>query len=117
MLKHLATVSKAAVRPQDMVARVSDEEFCVLLPDTTPEDAAEIAGRLRLAIAACVHAGRDTVAIWLAGAGDPLYGIDRRRGAGDGRMRQPRCAGRPGGPQTLRGQGARQEPCGSARVI
>jgi diguanylate cyclase (GGDEF)-like protein len=54
VLKHLATVSKAAVRPQDMVARVGGEEFCVLLPDTVSEDAAEIAERLRLAIAGSV---------------------------------------------------------------
>lgn len=54
VLKHLATVTKAAVRPRDLVARVGGEEFCVLLPDTVPEDAAEIAERVRLAIAGSV---------------------------------------------------------------
>ena len=55
-LKHLARVTKTTVRPGDLTARLGGEEFCVLLPDTTGDDAARIAERVREAIAgnACV---------------------------------------------------------------
>jgi diguanylate cyclase (GGDEF)-like protein len=54
VLKHLAKVSRAAVRPQDLVARFGGEEFCILLPDTSRDEATEIAERVRLAIAGTV---------------------------------------------------------------
>jgi diguanylate cyclase (GGDEF)-like protein len=54
VLKHLATVCCALVRPQDLVARYGGEEFCVLLPDTTLNDATDIAERLRVGIAQSV---------------------------------------------------------------
>ncbi|MBB5456521.1 diguanylate cyclase [Paraburkholderia sp. Cpub6] len=55
-LKHLANVVRIAVRPGDLMARLGGEEFCVLLPDTTADDAARIAERVREAVArnACV---------------------------------------------------------------
>nr|WP_158447287.1 diguanylate cyclase [Paraburkholderia sp. BL8N3] len=54
VLKHLARATSAAVRPQDLVARFGGEEFCVLLPDTSLDEATEIAERVRLAIAETV---------------------------------------------------------------
>ena len=54
VLKHMATVTSAAVRPQDLVTRFGGEEFCVLLPDTPLNEATEIAERVRLAIAETV---------------------------------------------------------------
>ncbi|CAG2158263.1 putative diguanylate cyclase DgcQ [Cupriavidus yeoncheonensis] len=54
VLKHLARVTSAAVRPQDLVARFGGEEFCILLPDMSLNEAAEIAERVRLAIAETV---------------------------------------------------------------
>ncbi|MGO4325963.1 diguanylate cyclase [Cupriavidus sp. 2TAF22] len=53
-LKTLATVTRAVARPQDLVARYGGEEFCVLLPDTSLDEAARIAERMRLAIAQAV---------------------------------------------------------------
>jgi diguanylate cyclase (GGDEF)-like protein len=55
-LKHMANVTKMTVRPGDLMARLGGEEFCVLLPDTTSDDAARIAERVREAIAgdACI---------------------------------------------------------------
>lgn len=55
-LKHLADVTKMTVRPGDLTVRLGGEEFCVLLPDTTGDDAVRIAERVREAIAgnACI---------------------------------------------------------------
>ncbi|RWU21496.1 hypothetical protein DM813_20190 [Pseudomonas alkylphenolica] len=49
VIKHLATLLRALVRPQDLVVRYGGEEFCVLMPDTTLEDATQIAEHLRTA--------------------------------------------------------------------
>jgi diguanylate cyclase len=54
ILKHLASVTTATVRPPDLVARFGGEEFCVLLPGTSANDAAQVAERVREAIAETV---------------------------------------------------------------
>ncbi len=54
VLKHLATLCRAQVRPQDLVARYGGEEFCILLPATGLAHAADIAGQLRESIAQSV---------------------------------------------------------------
>jgi diguanylate cyclase (GGDEF)-like protein len=50
-LSAVAELVKATVRSRDLVGRFGGEEFCLLLPDTTPEEAAEVAERLRLSVA------------------------------------------------------------------
>ncbi|HEF4760922.1 TPA: diguanylate cyclase [Pseudomonas putida] len=50
VLKHLATVCRALVRPQDLVARYGGEEFCVILPATMLAEASDIAEKLRSGI-------------------------------------------------------------------
>ncbi|MCP3727453.1 diguanylate cyclase [Paraburkholderia sp. CNPSo 3272] len=51
VLRHLAGVTTAVVRPPDLVARFGGEEFCVLLPNASADDAARVAERIRLAVA------------------------------------------------------------------
>lgn len=51
VLKHLATVCRALVRPQDLVARYGGEEFCILLPATDLGQATAMAEKLREGIA------------------------------------------------------------------
>lgn len=46
-LRHLATVIRENLRPQDSCARYGGEEFLVLLPDTGDEDAAIVMRRLQ----------------------------------------------------------------------
>ncbi len=46
-LRHLATVIRDNLRPQDSCARYGGEEFMVLLPDTALEDAAVVMRRLQ----------------------------------------------------------------------
>jgi diguanylate cyclase (GGDEF)-like protein len=48
----VAETAKRILRPYDLVARIGGEEFCALLPETDMRQAAQIADRLRLAIAA-----------------------------------------------------------------
>ncbi|MDT8344235.1 MAG: PleD family two-component system response regulator [Thermohalobaculum sp.] len=50
VLRDIAHRLPVALRAGDLVARVGGEEFLVALPDTGPEQAAEIAERIRLAV-------------------------------------------------------------------
>ena len=51
MLKGIAEVFRAELRHYDVPARFGGEEFSILLPETPPEQALEIAERIRRAIA------------------------------------------------------------------
>jgi diguanylate cyclase (GGDEF)-like protein len=54
-LKKVAACAAAAVkRPTDLLARYGGEEFCVVLPNTPPEGALELAEKLRESIARMV---------------------------------------------------------------
>jgi len=46
----VAQIISAHVRPKDLTARFGGEEFCVLLPDTGPAIAEQVAERLRRAV-------------------------------------------------------------------
>lgn len=51
-LRLVAAALRANVRETDVVYRYGGEEFCVLLPGATPDEALDTAERLRLAVAA-----------------------------------------------------------------
>ena len=51
MLKDFAQVVGQQVRAADLVGRIGGEEFAVLLPDTDEARAAEVAERIRAAVA------------------------------------------------------------------
>ncbi|WP_337875239.1 diguanylate cyclase [Elioraea sp.] len=52
VLKHLAARATETLRPADRVARIGGEEFCILLPDLTAEQAAAAVERVRATIEA-----------------------------------------------------------------
>lgn len=52
VLKHLAARAAETVRPGDQVARIGGEEFCILLPDLTTDQAAMVLERVRSEIEA-----------------------------------------------------------------
>jgi diguanylate cyclase (GGDEF)-like protein/putative nucleotidyltransferase with HDIG domain len=52
VLKGIAEVFRAELRHYDVPARFGGEEFSILLPETSPEEALEIAERIRRAVAA-----------------------------------------------------------------
>ncbi|MFY7864207.1 diguanylate cyclase [Roseateles sp.] len=47
VLRHVTLLMRLGTRPLDMVARIGGEEFALLLPDTSSEDALVLAERLR----------------------------------------------------------------------
>ena len=74
--RHLVAIAKAVqshVRTSDVVARFGGDEFLVLQPDATPETAAAVAERIRVAVAAATVTAADgsrvggTVSIGVAG--------------------------------------------------
>ena len=52
-LKRIAELLIAHCRPMDVVCRYGGEEFCVMTPETTEAGAANLAERIRLALADC----------------------------------------------------------------
>jgi diguanylate cyclase (GGDEF)-like protein len=51
VLKGIADIFRTQLRPYDVPARFGGEEFAILLPETSPETALEIAERIRRAVA------------------------------------------------------------------
>ena len=88
-LQHIATIIQASSRAGDLACRAGGEEFCLLLPDTPLDAAAEIAERIRSTIAAspmdtvgtltlsigvaCREGGSETAATILKCADERLY--------------------------------------------
>ncbi|WP_052074715.1 GGDEF domain-containing protein [Shewanella mangrovi] len=54
-LKQVAAVAKQHCRPQDIIGRIGGEEFCIILPNTSQQQALDVAERLR----ACFEAISD----------------------------------------------------------
>ena len=50
VLSQTAMVLRGSIRAIDMSARFAGDEFCIVLPETEPADAARIADRLRIAV-------------------------------------------------------------------
>ncbi|MEG0226135.1 MAG: GGDEF domain-containing protein [Comamonas sp.] len=75
VLRGMADVLKHSLRASDVFGRLGGEEFCVLLPDQTPQQAQALAQRLRLLLAAVPRPdARLTVSAGIAGmrAGEPV---------------------------------------------
>ena len=51
VLEHLANILKAAVRNPDLVARYGGDEFVIIVPDVTADEAVQLAERLREQVA------------------------------------------------------------------
>jgi diguanylate cyclase (GGDEF)-like protein len=71
VLRELASRCRGLLRGGDLMARIGGEEFAVLLPKTTPAEAADVAERLRVAFAkvpVVTQGGLVPVTICLGGA-------------------------------------------------
>jgi diguanylate cyclase (GGDEF)-like protein len=71
VLRELANRCRGLLRGSDLMARIGGEEFAVLLPETRPTEAGEIAERLRLAVGAApvaTQGGPIAMTISLGGA-------------------------------------------------
>lgn len=96
VLVELATRLKAGLREVDVVGRWGGEEFMLLLPDATPDDAVSAIERLRHAIAHSpvqvgAHRLNVTMTFGVAPVGDDLEVAMR---AGDDALYQGKAAGR-----------------------
>jgi len=87
-LAHVASVISREVRQGDLVGRIGGEEFALLLPSTTREDAGRLVNRLRAIVAASGAGvqGRDVVSTLSAGVdefgeGDTLAAVMARADA------------------------------------
>lgn len=58
VLKAISEIMREAARPVDCVARYGGEEFVVMMPDTAPADALELAEHIRARVAAKKFTGR-----------------------------------------------------------
>ncbi len=78
LLRQVAEWISVLVRTEDMVARVGDKEFCVVLPETAMEDADIVAHRISgvlLNTQFGINGGKDAVSVWLqAGCADFVAG-------------------------------------------
>ena len=103
VLKGIAEVFREQLRHYDVPARFGGEEFAILLPETEPEQALEIAERIRRAVAERAVRGRDVE------RADPRDRLDRRRRLPtDGRGRER--ADPPGRPRRLPGEAPGPQP-------
>jgi diguanylate cyclase (GGDEF)-like protein len=98
VLKGIAEVFRAQLRHYDVPARFGGEEFSILLPETPPDQALEIAERIRRAVAARTFE-----------RADPRDRLDRRRRLPEGRHGRER-AHPPGRPRGLSRQAAGAKP-------
>jgi len=99
VLESLARVVGQEVRGHDIVARYGGEEFLVLLPDTSGERAAELAERLRQALAGLPWPGGDqagpvTASFGVATLGQPAQDWDTLVVAADRAMYAAKQAGK-----------------------
>ncbi len=68
VLKKMAAIAEDRVRASDTFARIGGEEFAVILPDTSPEDARKIAESIRQSVEAeSFHVGNQQRTVTLSG--------------------------------------------------
>jgi diguanylate cyclase (GGDEF)-like protein/PAS domain S-box-containing protein len=99
VLVHLAALMKQASRAADLVARSGGEEFMLLLPDTTADEARSLAERLRERIATTPlgHDGHDlqvTVSIGISAMSGADPGIDAVLARADRALYRAKAEGR-----------------------
>ena len=67
VLQKLAATCRRSLRRYDILGRIGGEEFCVVAPDTSAEDAAQLAERLRATIANTqFHAGGTAILVTIS---------------------------------------------------
>lgn len=77
VLVELANILRTVLRRGDCPARLGGEEFAVLLPATSPEDALILAERLRTTLqGTCIDLGDQQLHITTSIGATPLHGLD-----------------------------------------
>lgn len=100
VLKTLSEVCRSVLRSTDIPARLGGEEFAILMPQTVPEQAVDIAERLRARLAGTPVAIRDglavsfTVSIGVAPILDTDRNVDTMLGRADAALYEAKRNGR-----------------------
>jgi diguanylate cyclase (GGDEF)-like protein len=95
VLKHVASFLRSVTRQIDCVARHGSDEFCVLLPEATPQDVARLADRIRQRLKSAPFPG-EPITLSLGAASLPADGVtpDGVLGAADDALYQAKREGR-----------------------
>jgi diguanylate cyclase (GGDEF)-like protein len=94
-LRSFASVMRATVRPQDLVARWGGEEFVIVLPGTTEQDALAVCERIRENLALASQRGDlDTVTVSLGIAGDAQGDFNDGLERADAALHEAKSSGR-----------------------
>ena len=95
VLKAIADIMREAARPVDCVARYGGEEFVVLMPDTSANDALELAEHIRARVAAKKFQGRKmTLSIGVATFPEDADGAEALISIADEALYQAKREGR-----------------------
>ena len=99
VLREIAARLTALLRPHDSIGRYGGEEFAVLVPDSGPEAARQVAERMRAAVQGTrFHLGGDTVeitiSIGVASSSDRHAGWEALLAAADRALYEAKAAGR-----------------------
>jgi diguanylate cyclase (GGDEF)-like protein len=95
VLKAISDIMREAARPVDCVARYGGEEFVVLMPDTAPADALEMAEHIRARVAAKKFMGRKmTLSIGVASFPEDADGAEALISIADEALYQAKREGR-----------------------
>ena len=90
----------AVLRATDTVSRLGGDEFAVLLPDVTPDDAAEVAGKIIAAVRAPLDLGDESLmistSVGIAISPQDAASPDELLHLADGAMYQVKASGRDG---------------------
>ena len=102
VLVHVAELIRSSLRASDVPARYGGDEFALILPETTCEDAASVAARMLAAFRDSPFSSDGRVPF-------PIGGVDRHRDLSPGRPVRHGPAGG-GRPRPVRRQGGRRQP-------
>lgn len=97
VLRAVGLAVRTAIRPSDIVARIGGEEFLVLLPDATDDDACIVAERLRTALRTLDFVGPDlhvTASFGVARMHDDDLDAEQMLQQADRAMYRAKAAGR-----------------------
>jgi diguanylate cyclase (GGDEF)-like protein len=100
VLRQVASIIADAIRPSDLFGRYGGEEFMLILPETTPDQAVEMAERVRSLVAqsplAIAHGQQVsvTISIGVAGARGSILQIDALVDQADAAMYAAKSLGR-----------------------
>ena len=100
VLKKLADLCRKTLREQDIMGRIGGEEFAILLPETSTTEAAEVAERLREAIASTKVPIKNglpivfTVSIGIASLTSPENNLDALLNLADKGLYEAKNSGR-----------------------